>query len=409
MFGTSSQGSWTSEYSSGRKERFLEGLVNGKRVKAFLDTGADASFISPQLVSKLGLTLKHHEPRTIHLPNHTSVVSPGMVEIPWVFQGETTLNKIQCWVFPGAVHDLVLGSPFLNFSETLTKSKSRLATMSRPLGLQPMGFKQQRLWGLLNNQPTLAVPDTGSDVMLVSRQYAMNVGLKVDWGYGGRLEVEYADGSTDWTSGIARDVPWTVGDTTVSCDFHVLDNLSVDVVLSNDYLFDMDVFSEHQEHLLSMDCDEDMLSFFGIRLLHRSSEGPSDDGLEDTTSPNAFGPAMIQKELAKRDEIRDSILALPEEQRDAARQAEMERQQQWEQLRRAHRARWQSATPNPTPSDASNQGKPDQRGTESNPLEPGRRTKWKDRMKLALPARYSGRGGEMTSSQETTSDAATDA
>lgn len=201
-----------------------------------------------------------------------------------MFKGEIILNKIQCWIFPGAIHNLVLGSPFLKASETLTtfrhRVKSRLVAMSRRLQLRLMGHEHQRLWGLLNGHPTLAVPDTGSNVMLVSRKYAKEAGLAVDWDYS-KLEVEYADGSTDWTSGVARDVPWTVGETTIRCDFHVLDSLSVEVVLSNDYLYDMDVFSKHQEQFMMLNCEEDMLRFYGIRLVHGNPEGVEDDQLED--------------------------------------------------------------------------------------------------------------------------------
>ena len=201
-----------------------------------------------------------------------------------MFKDETTLDKIQCWIFPGAVHSLVLGSPFLKLSKTLTtfrhRIKSRLSSAFHRIRLRLMGFEQQRLWGLLNDHPILAVPDTGSDVMLVSRKYAKETGLAVDWDYA-KLEVEYADGSTDWTSGVARNVQWTVGDKTILCDFHVLDSLNVDVVLSNDYLFDMDVFAEHQEHFLMMDCKEDMMRFYGIRRIHTKSDEVDDDHLED--------------------------------------------------------------------------------------------------------------------------------
>src|SRR5436190_9617869 len=49
---------------------------------------------------------------------------------------------------------------------------------------------------------------------------------------------------------------------------------------------------------------------------------------------------MIQRELARRDQIRDEILALPVNQREAAIQAEAERQRRWQDLRQAHRTRW---------------------------------------------------------------------
>ena len=58
------------------------------------------------------------------------------------------------------------------------------------------------------------------------------------------------------------------------------------------------------------------------------------------TSPDAFGPEMVQRELARRDQIRDEILALPENQRETAAQAEAERQRRWQDLRQAHQTRW---------------------------------------------------------------------
>src|SRR6266699_3013777 len=59
-------------------------------------------------------------------------------------------------------------------------------------------------------------------------------------------------------------------------------------------------------------------------------------------SHHAFGPEMGQRELARRDQIRDEILGLPESQREAATQAETERQRRWQDLRQAHRIRWRA-------------------------------------------------------------------
>lgn len=43
------------DFSSGLRERYVEGYVTDTPVEAFLDSGADVSFISPRLVNKLGL------------------------------------------------------------------------------------------------------------------------------------------------------------------------------------------------------------------------------------------------------------------------------------------------------------------------------------------------------------------
>ena len=63
-------------------------------------------------------------------------------------------------------------------------------------------------------------------------------------------------------------------------------------------------------------------------------------------SPNSFSPEKIQRELARHDQIRDEISALPQDRRKAARRDEVKRQQRWEALREAHRTGliWQSTT-----------------------------------------------------------------
>lgn len=54
---------------------------------------------------------------------------------------------------------------------------------------------------------------------------------------------------------------------------------------------------------------------------------------------------MVQTELARRDLIRDEIDDLPPGTKEAARQAEAERQQRWQRLREAHRKDWLDSIP----------------------------------------------------------------
>jgi hypothetical protein len=96
------------------------------------------------------------------------------------------------------------------------------------------------------------------------------------------LELEYADGSIAKTSGVARRMSWTLGSTTIQCDFYVLDGLSVDVVLRSDYLFEMDVFSEYENNFLDVDNEEDLVRFFGIRPVHRPTGGMNSEQLDDS-------------------------------------------------------------------------------------------------------------------------------
>ncbi|RFU75425.1 hypothetical protein TARUN_6819 [Trichoderma arundinaceum] len=258
-------------------------------------------------------------------------------------------------VLLNAYYDFPLASqyPFASLaprpltSSTLTKFihriKSKLVDIPKRLRLRYLGQEKQRLMGYLNGHFTAAFPDTGSDVMLIDSAYAQEIGLDIDYDIRSRVEVEFADGSTTWTRGIVRDVPWSVGGKTVHCDFHVLDDLCVDVILSNGYLFEMNIFSEYGEYFFDDGAEEDLFYFCNIRLIGQYSEELNileESYMEDVASPSAFNPETIQRELARRDLIRDKILALPESQQEAAAQAESRRQMHWEALRHVHRARW---------------------------------------------------------------------
>ncbi|RYP14826.1 hypothetical protein DL765_006127 [Monosporascus sp. GIB2] len=261
-------------------------------------------------------------------------------------RGEQKAHVLNCWILPGCVHDLVLGNRFLWATQTLTnfvrRIKFKLVEPPRRLRLRFLGKETQRLWGSLDGYLTAALPDTGSDIMLISSAYARKIGLTIDLDSENKLKVEFADGTTSRTRGVVRDVSWNVGGKTVRCDFYVLDDLRVDVILSKNYLFDLNVFSEHRDCFFDTDLSEDLFQLCNIRLIGRYGDTLNvleEQYLEDVTSPDAFGPEMIQRKLARRDKIRDEILALPENQREAAIQAEDSRQRRWQDSRQAHRTR----------------------------------------------------------------------
>jgi hypothetical protein len=135
--------------------------------------------------------------------------------------------------------------------------------------------------GYLKGQLTMATPDTGSDVMLVSRAYAKSLGVMIDDNPAGFLQIEFSDGTTAWTSGVVRDVSWRLGMTEVYCDFYVLDDLCVDVVLSNDYLFEFNVFTEYNHLFLevALEDEQEFWKLCNVRLI--SQYGQRLDLLEE--------------------------------------------------------------------------------------------------------------------------------
>ncbi|KAJ8123428.1 hypothetical protein ONZ43_g620 [Nemania bipapillata] len=246
------------------------GKVLGTLIAALPDSGADACFISPEMAVLLGLDIQPGTERSVKLASGKEVLSPGSVVVPWNFLDEEETVQMTCWVLPGCSHQMILGSKFLEETKSLTTLRRRIQrkyiSVPKSVCVNLLGEGKNRLWGYLNGNWVAALPDTGSDVMVISRRYARRLGLKVESGPGNIVEVEFVDGTTALTDGIVRDVAWSSGGHSIQCDFLVLDNLSVDVILAKDYLFDMDVFSNCSANFTE-DEDIEQLDIYGIRLV----------------------------------------------------------------------------------------------------------------------------------------------
>lgn len=355
-------------HTNGRFEYFVSGEAGGKSFEALADSGADECYVSSTLVSELGLSPEHGTNRRIQLGNKKHLESSGCVDIPWTFGGEKLQYTLKCWIIPGSSHALILGNLFLKISKTLTsfihRIKKRLKDSLRTARVMLLGCEDQRLWGSLNGRQVAALPDTGCDVMLISEAAAAKFGLAVDSALEEQIEVEFGDGSRSQSIGVVKNAAWTVGEHTVLSDFYVLKELSVDVILSNDYLFEHKVFVAFEDYFFDTDSEEEMLFLRNIRLIGRFGKSlnlleedwrkdsewrstflqPSILTLAAVNSPDAFSHEMIRKEVARRDLIRDQILELPMEQRQSATDAETERQRLWEQFRRAHQQNMRSVS-----------------------------------------------------------------
>ncbi|KAL3473023.1 hypothetical protein BJX99DRAFT_234339 [Aspergillus californicus] len=340
-------------FSTGKKRYFIKGDAGGRLVEALPDSGADMCTISTSLATELGLSPVPGTDATLHLANKKPVQSPGMVKMPWRFEGEPEAYSLDCWLLPQCIQDLVLGSSFLRATRTFTtfssRIKSKLTNLPRRPRLCYIGGETQRVCGYLDDRFTTAFPDTGSDVMLISRAYATELALHIDSNPKDFVEIEFADRTTAWTSGIVRDVPWRIGNKSVNCDFYVLNQLCEDVVLSNDYLFDMNVFADCSDYFYDAGLEDPygIHKLCNIRLVGRYSDCLNcleEEFLQDVNSPDAFSVENVQRELARRDKIRDEIRNLPEDLQVTARIDEMERQRRWQTLRQVHKERWKSQT-----------------------------------------------------------------
>ncbi|KAF4853527.1 hypothetical protein CGCSCA4_v002345 [Colletotrichum siamense] len=331
-------------FSSGSTDHVVEGSVNDIRTEASPDTGSDECIVSSHFASKLGKRPVPGTEKTITLANSKKVQSPGMIEVFWKFANDQTPHILKCWILPGSSNDFVLGSQFLKMTETLTKFSHRIKKVLLPHRprLRLMGEEKERIMGLLNHRLTTALADTGSDVMLVSLEYVQLHGLIMDTGCKYRTEVELADGTRIWTCGTVRDATWTIGDNTVRCDFHVLDGLYADVILSKDYLFDLNVFSKYTESFINVHAIEDISLLCGIRLVEQelyTLEGLERDFPRAVTStlPDAFNAQAVKRERRRRTLADKMIERLPDSERLEATKVEEGKRRRWDMARLRHK------------------------------------------------------------------------
>jgi hypothetical protein len=273
------------------RDRRVRGKIHGMEVEAIPDSGADESFISASFLRKLQqrrhrtlagmgiLETELNEQSSVQLASGKYVACPSMVSVPWEFEGEDKIHWLRCRVLQQATQDLILGDSFLRATETFTRFKHRITTKLRSLGtkllrLNYLGSDERRLWGHLNGDFVGALPDSGSDIMAISSDYARRQGLRINRKRDKQVEVQFADGSTAWTVGVVCGLEWEFGSSTefpVMADFYVLDNLPVDVLFNSDFVFDFNVFDQHDVSLYHCDSALKLSQLCNIRLIGRYS------------------------------------------------------------------------------------------------------------------------------------------
>ncbi|EXA43131.1 hypothetical protein FOVG_08159 [Fusarium oxysporum f. sp. pisi HDV247] len=345
----------------GLKDYRVKAKVGEYEVDALPDTGAKYNFISQQFVAKGCLVPDNTTPEAIQLPCGKTVISPGTVKVPFVFQGEIKKYMLDCRILPGCTSDLVLSGSFLRATKTLTKFKNRIQGVLRKLKTCPrvslLGNEEQRLWGRLNGHHVLALPDTGSDVMLVSAQWAKSNYLKVDYSPEHHLELEQGDGSKFSTMGCIHNATWTFGDSEqqTSWDFYVVNDLPVDVLFSNEFIFEFDLFSKFEHFMVDHEFSLGLPGFYNVRLISKYS--PELARLEEESNNDLRSPSAVRVERVRRDRIRDTIDALddPAEQIEA-RFKENQRQKQWDTRRKEHERQQKLAAIDPGQAAAQGEG-----------------------------------------------------
>lgn len=296
------------------------------------------------------------------------------------------------------MYDVVLGRGFLDWSKTLTEHFHRVVERTRPcvrngnrlflLDESP----DEHLRCNVNGVRASAFLDTGSDLMLVSGEFARRNKLRVRRGRKYTRRVELIDGSVIHTDGMVLDamleldacssghmkelnydfyVDYAVGlsiltgqsgytrKETYICDLHVIDDLPCDIVLSNEFIFRNRVFSRFRNVLHSRPDDDsrrpaspaDSVLFMRNRSTKRSllsrwrrlldSEMSVELPLyrsQDSNTSTAPAPSQLtsswierwEDEEARRNRAQLRIAPLPEPQRSVEQRSENYRRAIWD-------------------------------------------------------------------------------
>jgi len=241
-------------------EPSTSGRLQDEEILAFPDTGAAANFISLQYVRSRGLAVDLDTAKSHVRTGAGSLVSIlGTVTLPFSFRCEREKHELEFNVVRSAVHDVVLGSPFLNLTETFTRHfhriKQKLRDSCRPR-ICLLG-SQQYVRGSANGIHVDAVPDTGADVSVMSAAFARQHGFVVNTADEHRISLVFADGSTATTIGLVEDVEWNYESSRDSyrLGVYVLEELQTDLILDYTFLFDTDAFVVYEDDFWVEDDD----------------------------------------------------------------------------------------------------------------------------------------------------------
>jgi hypothetical protein len=273
---------------------------------ACADSGSEVNCITSEFATKLGARISMDE-CVFHLPikdRELQSVGTAMIECRFPFE-PFMAQVVKFFVFDKFLRNVVLGRSFLRATQTLDIYQDRLlefdAVPAAPAVVRSLGPGIEYVQCWLDGTPLWSLPDTGSEINLISSDYAEKLGYNLDideWHINNeeRMLVQFADCSTIMTNGTINlelsfrapylsncfawrlinpsCAPATKGQTPnaqtsaqsrIAPDqkievispttriietFHVLDNLQYDVILGETLLATVDAYNQHNDNFI---------------------------------------------------------------------------------------------------------------------------------------------------------------
>jgi hypothetical protein len=248
-----------------RLKRSLPMLLNGLRYDTTPDTGSLENAISADEARRLGLKITG-KGRQFLMGNGSMAISLGIVRLKCAFAlGERCMTRQSFNVIDNLAVPVIIGKAFLDISKTMTLHQHRLEEVwisaKKAFRVMHLNRPRQLVRCFVNGKLVHANPDTGSEMDLMSPVYARENALQIEALEEGEDWVQFADGSTakllgktqvdlDIYDGRYRS---PTGYKDHSRTFYLLDGLSTDVLLGDEALYDMHVFTEHEDSFVDSD------------------------------------------------------------------------------------------------------------------------------------------------------------
>ncbi|ORY06038.1 hypothetical protein BCR34DRAFT_41787 [Clohesyomyces aquaticus] len=202
-----------------KRQKYIPVSAKGVPVEAFPDTGSELDILSLGFVNQIDAGVNATGARTIELPTGHTIRTLGTVNVAILFEGESTVYRQTFHVLKSSRHKMILGKPFLETTQTLTKFahriRERLTSLATSIPrLHLLGSVTERVIGSINGIPTRGVDDIGSDVIVISWKEAKRLGLRINLEHSHRTYLGFVDGSEIYTDGAVIRADWRFGSST---------------------------------------------------------------------------------------------------------------------------------------------------------------------------------------------------
>ena len=257
-----------------RKKVQLPIEILGSTYATCPDSGSQENIMAKAISDQLDLSIDdaaEHQ-KEFRMANGKVVKALGRTSVDCAFTKEPD-SQHQCsfYVFKALIAPIIMGMAFLDATETLTKYKHRLQSSmvprTGPLQLYGIDNPVQRIQCLADLRKTLANADTGSEIDLISLAYARRRGYYLDAVDFGDNRVQLADGSVAFLVGkvnisiIFGDVDnefyaWKFPHTEIQRTFYVLEGLTSDMVLGEEFLDETNAFETYRTALTFQESED---------------------------------------------------------------------------------------------------------------------------------------------------------